>query len=281
MPDRGESRIGAVFAVAGSASLLAGTLLHPLQADPNDPVAAFAEYAADRLWVTSHLLQLAGVALIVAALLVLARRLESASAPPPHAATDTPSSPASPRNAARAAQNAPPEIPALTASSPPRPTAPSAAGGTAWSRIAAGGAVASLAVAAALQAVDGIALKAMVDTWAAAPLAQKETTFLAAYAVRQVEIGLASMGSLLFGLTATAYGVALLLHPAYPRWLGALAIAAGVPTTAAGIAIAYTGFSGLAMTLNMPASLALLVWMLALAAHMWRRPTALPAPPSA
>ena len=37
------------------------------------------------------------------------------------------------------------------------------AGGKRWARIAAGGAIASLGVAAVLQAVDGIALKAMVD----------------------------------------------------------------------------------------------------------------------
>ena len=40
-------------------------------------------------------------------------------------------------------------------------------GGVAVARIASGGAIASLAVAAALQAVDGIALKLMVDAWAA------------------------------------------------------------------------------------------------------------------
>ncbi len=116
--------------------LFVGTYLHPQGADPNQAVAAFTEYAADRLWVASHLLQLAGVALMVGALLFLAQQLEAGS-------------------------------------------------GRAWARIAAGGAIASLAVAAVLQAVDGIALKAMVDAWAAAPEAQKEGAFRAAFAVRQ------------------------------------------------------------------------------------------------
>jgi hypothetical protein len=44
--------------------------------DPNDAVAAFTEYATDRLWVTSHLTQLAGVTLMVAAVLFLAQKLE-------------------------------------------------------------------------------------------------------------------------------------------------------------------------------------------------------------
>jgi hypothetical protein len=113
---RNESRIGATCAIAGSVLLFVGTYLHPLKADPNEAVAAFTEYAADHLWVASHLMQLAGVALIVAALLFLARQLELM-------------------------------------------------GGTGCLRLAAGGAIASLAVTAALQAVDGIALKRMVDAW--------------------------------------------------------------------------------------------------------------------
>jgi hypothetical protein len=202
--------------------LFVGTYLHPMQADPNEAIAAFTEYAADHLWVASHLAQLAGVALMAAALLLLAKQLESGS-------------------------------------------------GTGWSRIAAGGAVASLAVATALQAVDGIALKRMVDAWASAPAAQKEVAFHAAFAVRQVEIGLASLLCLLLGLTVTVYGVVLLVDHTYPKWMGGLAIVGGVPTTVAGVVMAYTGFSGLAMTINMPASSILLVWMLALGVCMWRR----------
>jgi len=196
-----------------------------MQADPNDPVAAFTEYAADRLWIASHLTQLVGVALIVAALLLLARQLELRS-------------------------------------------------GTSWPRIAAGGAVASLAVAAALQAVDGIALKVMVDAWAGAPELQKEMVFHAAFAVRQVEIGLASMLSLMYGLTATVYGGALLVDGGYPKWVGGLAVIGGVPTALAGLLMAYTGFSGLAMAVNMPANSVLVLWTLTLGVCMWRDSTA-------
>ena len=202
--------------------LFVGIYLHPLEADPNEVVAAFTEYAADQLWVASHVVQLAGVALIVAALLFLAQQLEASS-------------------------------------------------GSGGSRIAAGGAIASLAVTAVLQAVDGIALKVMVEAWAAAPASQKEAAFHAAFAVRRVEIGLASTLSVLFGLTVTAYGVALLVDHTYPKWMGGLAIVGGVPITVAGVVMAYTGFSRLAMAINMPASSILLVWMLILGVLMWRR----------
>jgi hypothetical protein len=145
------------------------------------------------------------------------------------------------------------------------------ASGIGWARLAAGQAIASLAVAMVLQAVDGVALKAMVDAWAAAPAAQKDGAFHAAFAVRQVEIGLASTLSLLFGLTVTVYGVALLADSTYPKWLGGLAVVAGVPTTVAAVVMAYTGFSELAMAITMPASSIFLVWMLTLGVLMWRR----------
>ena len=143
-------------------------------------------------------------------------------------------------------------------------------------RIATAGAIASLALAAALQAVDGIALKSMVDAWAAAPATEKEGVFHAAFALRQLEIGLASMLSLSLGLTMTLYGIALLGDETYPKWFAGLAIAGGVPTMVAGVVMAYAGFSGLAMAINMPANLLLLLWMLALAGFMWHRGGAVP-----
>src|SRR6266404_2004386 len=75
MVSRSASQMGATCAFAGSVLLFIGTYLHPMGADPNQAIAAFAEYAADRLWIASHLTQLAGLTLIVAALLLLAQQL--------------------------------------------------------------------------------------------------------------------------------------------------------------------------------------------------------------
>jgi hypothetical protein len=113
MPEPPSSRISLITAIAGAILLLVGTYLHPMSADPNAPVAAFTEYAADRYWLASHLMQLLGVTLIVATLVLLSRRL--------------------------------------------------AEGAAAWAALGMAGAIASLAVTAALQAVDGVALKVMVD----------------------------------------------------------------------------------------------------------------------
>jgi hypothetical protein len=218
----GENRIGAVCAITGVVLLLAGTWLHPMPADPNNAAEAFVAYAGDRLWVASHLVQLVGIVLALAALLVLGRQLETN-------------------------------------------------GGGMWVRLASAGAIASLALAAALQAVDGIALRAMVENWAAAVAVQKDSAFQSAFAVRQVEIGLASVLSLALGMAAALYGVALLDGRKYPRWAGGLAIAGGVPTALSGVVMAFSGFSDLEMAINMPASALLLLWMLTLGVLMWRR----------
>ncbi len=211
--------------IGGAVLLFLGTFLHPSGAHPNDPAAAFREYAADRLWVASHLTQFFGVAFITVGLLALYRSL-------------------------------------------------SATGASAIARVAVVGAVANLALVAALQAVDGIALKVMVDSWVAAPPQDQAALFQATFAVRQIEIGLASFVSIVFGLTLALYGVGLTQSHAYPTWLGWLAVVAGASVFVAGIAAAYTGFSDLAMNINMSASALLLVWVVVVGALMWRRASA-------
>lgn len=222
MSHRLEHSTGAACAIAGSLLLLMGTLLHPMDADPHDSLAAFSEYAADSHWVASHLLQLAGMAAMVAALLLLAKQLRT--------------------------------------------------GGSAiCARFGAASAIAGLALAAALQAVDGVALKIMVDSWAAAATEQKDMLFQASFAVRQLEVGFASLLSLAMGLSVSLFGAALLTSRHFPRWLGGLAIAGGLPTAVSGVVMAYSGFSALVMDINMPASSLLLIWMLALGLQLWRR----------
>lgn len=215
------ARTGGIAAVVGALTLLVATLLHPMSANPNDPSAAFAEYAADSIWIASHLGQFLGILILGAALAALSLTMDAG-----------------------------------------RPAA--------WGRIGALGAAAGVAATAALQAVDGVALKVMVDRWAAATGDAQVRAFEGAFVVRQIEIGLASMVSLLFGLTILVFGVAMLSSRRFPRWLGWVGIAGGVGNVAAGVAQAHTGFSGLAMSVSMTASSVLLVWAVALGVAMWR-----------
>lgn len=208
-------------AIAGAVTLFVATLLHPMSADPNDPSAAFAEYAADRLWVASHLGQFLGVAILGVALVALA---------------------------------------AVTEAGLP----------SAWARIGVVGTASSVAMAAALQAVDGVALKKMVDRWMHASGETRARAFEGAFAVRQVEIGMASLLSVLFGLTISAFAISMLVGRRFPAWLGWLGLFGGLATLAAGIAQAFTGFSALAMKLSMPASSILLLWAIVVGAFLWR-----------
>ncbi len=221
------TRVGAAAAVSGALTLFIATLLHPMNADPNDPSAAFAEYAADELWVASHLGQFVGVAVLGVALVALAGTVENGK--------------------------------------------PSA-----WARIGALGAAASVATTAALQAVDGVALKVMVNRWAEASGEAQARAFEGAFAVRQIEIGLASLLSLVVGLTISAFGISLLLSRRFPRWLGLLALLGGPASVAAGIGQACTGFSAVSMNLSMSAASILLLWAIAAGVLMWRLAPQLP-----
>lgn len=215
------ARLGSIAAVVGAILLFVSTLLHPLDSDPNDPSAAFAEYAADSLWVWSHLGQFLGVALLGTALVALATTFKPGRA-------------------------------------------------AAWGRVGQAGAAAIIAVAAALQAVDGVALKVMVDRWAAATGEARLFAFEAAFAVRQIEIGLASLLSLLSGFTLMVFGVSLVCSPRYPLWMGWIGLLGGLGLVATGVAQASTGFSDLAMTLSMVASSVFLIWVILVGMLMWR-----------
>lgn len=215
------ARLGAIAAIVGAILLFVSTLLHPLDSDPNDPPAAFAEYATDTIWVWSHLGQFLGVALLGIALVALAATFKPGRA-------------------------------------------------AAWGRIGQAGATAIIALAAALQAVDGVALKVMVDRWAAATGDARMLAFEAAFAVRQIEIGLASLLSLLSGITLFVFGVSLVLSSRYPVWMGWVGLLSGLGLVATGLVQASTGFSDLAMTLSMLASSVFLIWAILAGVFMWR-----------
>jgi hypothetical protein len=224
MPDtRYCSRLGAVAALLGAVLLMLGTLLHPMQAPPWDAAAAFAEYAADHHWLSSHLIQLLGVLLGVFALLALAWRLHDGRA-------------------------------------------------GVWALFGAACAVASLALAFSLQAVDGVALKLMVDQWARAEEPLRSQLFAATFGVRQIEAGLAALFGLSFASSLLLYAPALWLTRPAPRGLAFGVLLAGGANLLAALLQGHDGFSERAMNWSMPASLLALLWFLWLALWLWRHP---------
>jgi hypothetical protein len=133
------------------------------------------------------------------------------------------------------------------------------------------GLAAALVTAAAitmLQAVDGVALKWAVDSWVSAPAEQEVAAFAAAQAVRWTEYGLQSYSNILLGLTLLLYGLAIALGAVYPRWLGWIAMGAGVAWIIHGLIVPYYGLFE-----SMPRGVALVltaVWAFVMAYLMWR-----------
>jgi hypothetical protein len=143
----------------------------------------------------------------------------------------------------------------------------------AWALLAGLAAVASMSLAAALQAVDGIALKFMVDRWASASPEARAAAFEATFGVRQIEIGLASVMGTFFGLTVVLYGIAILLSSVAARWLGAFGAVGGIAVLTASVVQAHTGFSDLAMTMTMPSILLVLLWCICIGVFLLRSAT--------
>src|SRR3954471_15982382 len=129
---------------------------------------------------------------------------------------------------------------------------------------------AGLATAAVLQAVDGVALKAVVDLWSDAG-EDRSSLFAAALALRQVEIGLDALLALLLAAPVLAFGIGLLTAHGGNRLLGALAVVAAGAAAVNGVALALSGFSDSAMVATTVSGAVALVWMLLAAVWSWRR----------
>jgi hypothetical protein len=129
-------------------------------------------------------------------------------------------------------------------------------------------ATAGFATAAVLQAVDGVALKAMVDLWSSAS-DDRTALFAATLAVRQVEIGLDALLALVLAAAFLSLGVALLA--ARSRGLGGLALATAAAAAADGLALALGGFSDTAMLATTASGLLGLAFLLTAAVWSWRR----------
>jgi hypothetical protein len=129
---------------------------------------------------------------------------------------------------------------------------------------------ASVSLGAVLQAVDGVALKVMATRWMAARGEPRQLAFEGAVAVRQIEVGLASLLSIVFGLTLALFGAALIRSRRFPAWLGWLGVLAGAGTMAAGVVAAYEGFSDLNMLLTSITGPLASLWAVCVGVALWR-----------
>lgn len=110
-------------------------------------------------------------------------------------------------------------------------------------RLAAAAAVATAAVWAVLQGLDGVGLKQAVDHWVSASGPEKQIRFANAETVRWLEWGLQSYFRVLLGLTLALFGAAILSGRQVAGWLGWTAVAAGVCSVVFGVDVGYNGLA--------------------------------------
>ena len=148
----------------------------------------------------------------------------------------------------------------------------------AWATLGAAGAVAAVIIYGVYVAVDGVALRIMVDRWAAAGPDTRELLFETAFAVRQIEAGLVGVIWLLFGVAGLLYGGAFFagagtpFGPGWPSGMGWLGVAAGGGAAATGVVQAHTGFSALSMTVAGIGVPLFALWVLAVGVFLFREP---------
>jgi hypothetical protein len=113
--------------------------------------------------------------------------------------------------------------------------------------------VATAAVWAVLQAVDGITLKQAVDAWVATDGADKAIRFADAEVVRWAEWGAQSYFRLLLGAALLLFGAALLAARLLAGWVGWMAVLAGILSVAVGIDVSYRGLDSGLQRIAVPA----------------------------
>jgi hypothetical protein len=138
--------------------------------------------------------------------------------------------------------------------------------------VAAVTAVVSVAVFAVQMAVDGVALKAAIDSWELATGASDQAAaYRVADSVRSVEKGLSALFNLTNGITLLSLGVGLTMAHLPGRRLGWLAAVAGAGLLSVGVITARAGFSHEASSLGLPTTGALVVFGVGMAVTTWRR----------
>jgi len=200
---RGTWRLASSLLLAGVVVSILAGLLHAESHDANDHVASFTAYANSGIWTAVHLGQFVGMALVGAGLGSLGTALASLG----------------------------------SASGVQRHR-------LAWTaRLGALSAAAAVALYAALQAVDGVALKQAVDAWAAAPDPEKGARFATAEGIRWLEWGMRSYQSILLGAALVLVGVVVAATHHVSSVVGYLMALSGLGYLAQGWIIGESGFS--------------------------------------
>jgi hypothetical protein len=131
-------------------------------------------------------------------------------------------------------------------------------------------AVVTLAIYGLLQAIDGVALKQVVDAWASAPEAEKAARFASAEAIRFLEWGGRSYQDFMLGITFILFAIVIIATARIPRLLGVLVGLTGIGYIVQGFVVGAEGFSVNNGTPTLFAYVVWLVWSIWLLIFAWR-----------
>jgi hypothetical protein len=126
-------------------------------------------------------------------------------------------------------------------------------------------------VFAVQMAVDGVALRSTIETWANASGSERASAFQVAEGMRALEKALSGFFHLSNGFTLLALGLSVALGHLYARWLGWVAVLAGLAFLAGGVVTAHSGFSAGSGVFLTPALVLMVVFIVGISVSMWRR----------
>ena len=140
-----------------------------------------------------------------------------------------------------------------------------------WSRLAEIPLVISTSLVTVLIGLDGMASKAVHDTYAEDPT---DTAALSdSILIEEIDVALFSMFIIIFfGVTFLLYGLATLSDKEYPRLLGLAAIVLSMASILLGFVQAFNGLSDLVTAMLFPLAASLLnIWVIIIGVLMLRR----------
>lgn len=137
-------------------------------------------------------------------------------------------------------------------------------------RGAAVSAVVTLGLYGVLQAIDGVALKQVVDAWASASDAEKTARFATAEAIRWLEWGVRSYQDFMLGVSFILFAIVIVWTGRIPRPIGYLMGLSGLAYIAQGLVIGFEGFSPNNAAPTLIAYILWLAWSIWLLIFAWR-----------
>lgn len=136
----------------------------------------------------------------------------------------------------------------------------------------------ALALYAALQAVDGVALKQAVDAWANAPDAEKTIRFASAEAIRWLEWGFRSYHSFVLGVAFLLFAAAIISTGRISKVVGYLIAVSGLAYIAQGWVLGVEGFSAANTVPTLVGIVSILAWAIWFLVIAWREKQMQPMP---